>query len=132
MIRLEGVTKAYGSGANVTRALDDISLTLGEADFVVVLGPSGSGKTTLLNIIGALDTATSGRIVVAVGPDERLEGGPGSDPPVRTATPPPSLAPRVSHLRSTRSDTIQAVVRGLWDGPDRLIAHPPPSSSRNS
>ena len=46
-------------------ALSDASLKVGEGEFVVVLGPSGSGKTTLLNIIGALDTPTSGRAVVA-------------------------------------------------------------------
>ncbi len=47
------------------RALDDVSLTIGDGEFVVVLGPSGSGKTTLLNIIGALDTPTSGTVQVA-------------------------------------------------------------------
>jgi putative ABC transport system ATP-binding protein len=47
------------------KALDDASLHIGDGEFVVVLGPSGSGKTTLLNIIGALDTQTSGRVSVA-------------------------------------------------------------------
>lgn len=65
MIELEHVTRAYGEGANQVRALDDISLTVEEGEFVVVLGPSGSGKTTLLNIIGALDTPTSGTVRVA-------------------------------------------------------------------
>ena len=65
MIRLEHVTRAYGEGATEVRALDDVSLTIGDGEFVVVLGPSGSGKTTLLNIIGALDTPTSGSVQVA-------------------------------------------------------------------
>ena len=44
--------------------LEDVDLRLGDGEFVVVFGPSGSGKTTLLNLIGALDTPTSGRITV--------------------------------------------------------------------
>ncbi len=65
MITLEHVTRSYGEGANQVRALEDVSLSIGEGEFVVVLGPSGSGKTTLLNIIGALDTPTDGRVEVA-------------------------------------------------------------------
>ena len=65
MIDLRNVTKAYGEGRAVVRALDEATLTVAEGEFVVVLGPSGSGKTTLLNIIGALDTPTSGSVKVA-------------------------------------------------------------------
>lgn len=65
MIDLEHVTRAYGEGPTAVKALDDASLHIGDGEFVVVLGPSGSGKTTLLNIIGALDTPTSGRVSVA-------------------------------------------------------------------
>jgi putative ABC transport system ATP-binding protein len=65
MVLLEGVSKRYDrDGVGVT-ALDDVALEVDEGEFVVVLGPSGSGKTTLLNVIGALDTPTSGTVTVA-------------------------------------------------------------------
>jgi putative ABC transport system ATP-binding protein len=52
-------------GDVVVTALEDVSLSVGPGEFAVVLGPSGSGKTTLLNMIGALDSPTQGRVVVA-------------------------------------------------------------------
>lgn len=64
LLVLESVVKAYGSGPAEIRALDDVSVSIRGGEFVVVLGPSGSGKTTLLNIVGALDTPTSGRVIV--------------------------------------------------------------------
>ena len=64
MIELHQVTRRYGVGPNPIVALDAVDLEVGDGEFVVVLGPSGSGKTTLLNIIGALDTATSGSVKV--------------------------------------------------------------------
>lgn len=66
VVLLEGVTKRYdGGGALSVTALQDVDLEVDEGEFAVVLGPSGSGKTTLLNVIGALDTATGGDVVVA-------------------------------------------------------------------
>ncbi|MBU1492417.1 MAG: ABC transporter ATP-binding protein [Actinobacteria bacterium] len=65
VIQLEGVTKRFGTEAMPVKALRDIDLHVEAGEFVVVLGPSGSGKTTMLNLIGALDTATTGRIVVS-------------------------------------------------------------------
>lgn len=65
MIELVNVTRAYGEGASLVKALDDANLSIAEGEFVVVLGPSGSGKTTLLNIVGALDTPTSGTVSIA-------------------------------------------------------------------
>lgn len=65
MIELSNVTKQYGEEPLLVTALDDITLHVDEGEFVVILGPSGSGKTTLLNIIGALETPTRGRVVVA-------------------------------------------------------------------
>ncbi len=64
MIDLVGVSKIYQIGTVEVRALDDVDLHVDGGEFVVVLGPSGSGKTTLLNIIGALDTPTTGTVSV--------------------------------------------------------------------
>ena len=64
MIDLVGISKYYQVGPVEVRALDGIELHVADGEFVVVLGPSGSGKTTLLNIIGALDTPTSGSVSV--------------------------------------------------------------------
>ena len=64
MIDLEGVTKHYEVGPALVTALAGIDLHVDAGEFVVVLGPSGSGKTTTLNIIGALDTASSGKVNV--------------------------------------------------------------------
>jgi putative ABC transport system ATP-binding protein len=64
LIELSRVSRVYGSGAGAVHALASIDLEVSAGEFVVVLGPSGSGKTTLLNVIGALDLATEGRVVV--------------------------------------------------------------------
>jgi ABC-type polar amino acid transport system ATPase subunit len=65
LIGLTDVGRRYQVGDNEVTALSDVTLEIAAEDFVVVLGPSGSGKTTLLNIIGALDSPTDGRVVVA-------------------------------------------------------------------
>lgn len=65
LVELEGVGRRYRVGENEVVALAEVSISVAAEDFVVVLGPSGSGKTTLLNIIGALDSPTEGRVVVA-------------------------------------------------------------------
>jgi multiple sugar transport system ATP-binding protein len=60
-IRLEGVTKEFVGGV---RAVDDVTLTIGDGEFMVLVGPSGCGKTTLLRSIGGLERVTSGRIML--------------------------------------------------------------------
>ncbi len=64
LIRLQDVAKVYGTGVANVFALDRINLDIDQGEFVVVLGPSGSGKSTLLNLIGGIDTPSSGSIVV--------------------------------------------------------------------
>ncbi len=64
IVEASDLTKVYGEGDTVTRALDAVSFTINSGEFVVLLGPSGSGKTTLLNQIGALEPSTSGSLKV--------------------------------------------------------------------
>ncbi len=61
MLRAQGLSKIYQSGEVEVQALRNVDLELRSAELVVLLGPSGSGKSTLLNILGGLDTATSGQ-----------------------------------------------------------------------
>lgn len=60
MIRLDNITKIYNEKVDDTKALDSVSLTIDDGEFVSIMGASGSGKSTLLKIIGCMDTATSG------------------------------------------------------------------------
>jgi putative ABC transport system ATP-binding protein len=60
IIRLVDVTKVYGDGDAEVRAVDGVSLSVQEGDFLAVMGPSGSGKSTLMHILGCLDVPTSG------------------------------------------------------------------------
>lgn len=64
MVEFKDVTRIYKSGDHVQKALDGATFTLDEGKFVVILGPSGAGKSTLLNMLGGLDSPTSGTITV--------------------------------------------------------------------
>ena len=64
IIELKDVSRIYRNGEHEQRALDHVSLVLEKGKFIVVLGPSGAGKSTLLNILGGLDSPTSGTILV--------------------------------------------------------------------
>jgi putative ABC transport system ATP-binding protein len=64
MLDIRNVSKVYGSKANQITALDKVSLSLKDGEFIAIMGPSGSGKSTLLNIIGGLDDPTGGEIIL--------------------------------------------------------------------
>jgi putative ABC transport system ATP-binding protein len=72
IIRLDHVSRVYRVGESEVRALDDVSLDIGAGEFTAIMGPSGSGKSTMLNVLGCLDTPTSGRYVLDGEPVEKL------------------------------------------------------------
>lgn len=63
-VKLQEITKIYKMGEVEIRAADHISFSIEKGEFVVIVGPSGAGKTTVLNILGGMDTATSGKLLV--------------------------------------------------------------------
>lgn len=62
ILKIDNLTKIYGSGENEVRALDGVSFTVDKGEFLAIIGPSGSGKSTLLHMIGGVDRPTSGKI----------------------------------------------------------------------
>jgi putative ABC transport system ATP-binding protein len=64
ILKIENLTKTYGSGENLVNAVDDVSFSVEKGEFVAIVGASGSGKSTLLHLIGGVDRPTSGKIFV--------------------------------------------------------------------
>lgn len=64
ILKIENLKKYYGTKNNITKAIDNISFTVNEGEFVAIMGASGSGKTTLLNCISTIDTVTAGKIII--------------------------------------------------------------------
>lgn len=64
IVEFQEVSKVYSAGDHILKALDEVNLTLEKGKLIVILGPSGAGKSTLLNLLGGLDSPTSGKIIV--------------------------------------------------------------------
>lgn len=64
ILQTRHLKKYFGEGTNITRAVDDVDLSVSKGEFVAIVGTSGSGKSTLLHMIGGLDTPTSGSVIV--------------------------------------------------------------------
>lgn len=64
ILEVKNLTKTYGKGDTLVKALDGVSFSVEQGEFVAIIGPSGSGKSTLLHILGGVDTATSGKVII--------------------------------------------------------------------
>ena len=64
ILQTTGLKKYYGAEPNITKALDGVTLSIEQGEFVAIVGTSGSGKSTLLNMIGGLDVPTTGKVIV--------------------------------------------------------------------
>jgi putative ABC transport system ATP-binding protein len=73
IIRLDRVSRTYEMGRLAVHALSDVSLTVGDGEFLAIVGPSGSGKSTMMNILGCLDRPSSGHYVLAGTPVAQLD-----------------------------------------------------------
>ena len=64
VLKVNNLKKYYGNNTNITKALNNISFTVNDNEFLAIMGASGSGKTTLLNTISTIDSVTSGNIII--------------------------------------------------------------------
>ena len=64
ILEVRNLSKIYGKGDTLVKAVDDVSFTVEQGEFVAIIGPSGSGKSTLLHIIGGVDTPTTGNVII--------------------------------------------------------------------
>ncbi|MDU7151888.1 ABC transporter ATP-binding protein [Peptoniphilus grossensis] len=64
IVRTENLSKTYGSGENIVRAINDVNLKIEKGEFIAIVGPSGSGKSTLLHLLGGVDNPSSGKIFI--------------------------------------------------------------------
>lgn len=74
LLKIDNISKYYGSKSNITKAIDNISLEIEKGEFVAIMGASGSGKTTLLNAISTIDRVTSGHIFIGAKDITKLKG----------------------------------------------------------
>lgn len=75
LVSMKGITKTYKKGKELVPVLSDINLEINRGDFVALMGPSGSGKTTLLNLLGGLDSPSSGELLIAGQRIDKMSAG---------------------------------------------------------